>query len=90
MPTLLIKNVPEDVLRELKHLKVELGCRSWSELLQRLLRPEIRGEIEVPAERMDAMRKGVRGFLALRERVSKKWPGRPSVLAEFRRGRAHE
>jgi len=28
MPALLVKNVPEDLMKELKRLKVELGCKT--------------------------------------------------------------
>ena len=32
----------------------------------------------------------VRGFLALRGEVSRRWVGAPSVLGEFRKSRGHE
>lgn len=32
----------------------------------------------------------VRNFLALREEVSRRWVGAPSVLEEFRKSRGHE
>ncbi len=34
MPTLLIKNVSEELLKELKKIKAEAGCRTWAELLE--------------------------------------------------------
>jgi len=37
LATILIKNLPEDFLKELKRLKVELGCRMWAELLAKLV-----------------------------------------------------
>ena len=43
MPTLLIKNVSEELLEELKRLKVELGCKTWAELLEKLVRGSYRG-----------------------------------------------
>jgi len=46
---ILIKNLPEDLLRELKRLKVELDCRIWAELLEKLVesrKKEEKGEGE--------------------------------------------
>ncbi|MGQ9538280.1 MAG: hypothetical protein ACUVTE_01650 [Candidatus Bathycorpusculaceae bacterium] len=40
MATILVKNVPEDLLKELKRLKVELGCRAWAELVEKLVKSE--------------------------------------------------
>ena len=37
MPTLLVKNVSEALMRELRKLKAELGCKTWAELLEDLL-----------------------------------------------------
>jgi len=37
MKTLLIKGVSEDLLKELRRLKVELDCKTWAELLENLL-----------------------------------------------------
>lgn len=39
-----------------------------------------RGEVEA----------AVRNFLVLREEVSRRWVGTPSVLEEFRKSRGHE
>jgi hypothetical protein len=36
MPTLLVRNVPDRLLRELKKRKAELGCKTWAELLSEL------------------------------------------------------
>jgi len=85
MTTILIKNLPEEVLKELKRLKVELGCKTWAELLTKLIEPE--RMIILTREKLDEMSKGVRGFLELRSIVSNKWKGAPSVLEEIRRSR---
>ncbi len=85
MPTILVKRVSEALLKDLKRLKVELGCRTWAELLQRLV--ESKGLEE---SRIEEIRKGVKGFLDLRNTVSEKWAGAPSVSEEFRRSRGHE
>jgi hypothetical protein len=37
LATILVKNLPEDLLKELKRLKVELGCKTWAELLSELV-----------------------------------------------------
>ena len=31
-----VENLPEDLLKELKRLKVELGCKTWADLLTEL------------------------------------------------------
>lgn len=36
------------------------------------------------------MREAVKGFLALRDVVSREWAGEPTVLEEFKRSRGHE
>ena len=89
MPTLLIKNVSEELLEELKRLKVELGCKTWAELLEKLVRGSYRGVFIVSEDELRDMKKAVNGFLKLREIVSKKWQG-PSVVEELRRTRRHE
>ena len=86
MPTLLVRNVPESLMRELRRLKVELGCRTWAELLERLVRV---GSGEVIVIEKEAMRKAVDDFLKLREIVTSRW-GEGTVLEEFRRARGHE
>lgn len=85
MPTLLVKNVPEDLMRELRRLKVELNCKTWVELLEKLVERQKIIIVE-DAERVE---KAVEQFLALREIVTSKW-GDGSVLEEFRRARGHE
>ncbi len=88
MATILIKNVPEDVLKELKRLKVELGCKTWADLLAQLAT-----SCEVPLvteEKRRRMKKGVEGLLKLQAEVSEKWKGPPTVLEESRRSRHHE
>lgn len=88
MATILVKNLPEDLLRELKRLKVELGCRTWAELLAKLVESE--RAISLGEERLKEIRSGVEGFLKLRSVVSSRWAGRPTVLEEVRRSRGHE
>jgi len=88
MPTILIKNVPEDTLKELKKLKVELGCETWADLLSKLTtscEPTLINE-----EQKRRVKKGVKGFLSLRSRVTAKWEGPTTVLDEMRRNRRHE
>ncbi|MEM3570086.1 MAG: hypothetical protein QXK32_04795 [Candidatus Jordarchaeales archaeon] len=88
MATILIKNVPEELLRELRRLKVELGCRTWAELLAKLV--QLRSGVLLAEEDFERMKKGVQGFLGLRDVVSERWKGAPSVLEEVRGSRRHE
>ncbi|HKZ93863.1 MAG TPA: hypothetical protein VJ249_04680 [Candidatus Bathyarchaeia archaeon] len=88
MATILVKNLPEDLLKELRRLKVELGCRTWAELLTKLVESE--RAVSLSEEEVKEIKKGVEGFLKLKGKVSKKWTGRPSVLGETRRSRHHE
>jgi hypothetical protein len=88
LATILIKNLPEDLLKELKRLKVELGCKTWAELLVKLVESE-KG-ISLNEEELHKMRRGVQGFLNLKSTVSNKWAGPPTVLQETRRTRKHE
>ncbi|MEM1944584.1 MAG: hypothetical protein QW756_00650 [Nitrososphaerota archaeon] len=88
MVTILVKGLSEDLLKELKRLKVELGCKTWAELLAKLVAS--RELIFVGEEELKAMEAGVQGFLKLREVVSERWAGHPTVLSEFRRSREHE
>jgi len=88
MATILIKGLPEDLLKELKRLKVEWNCKTWAELLTKLV--ESRELVLLTEEELNEARDGVKKFLKLRERVSEKWSGPPSVLEESRRSRAHE
>ncbi|RLF23826.1 MAG: hypothetical protein DRN15_05120 [Thermoprotei archaeon] len=89
MPTLLVKNVPEDLMKELRKLKVELGCRTWAELLERLVKLRSKEIIVIGEEDIERARRAVDEFLELREIVTEKW-GEGTVLEEFRRARCHE
>lgn len=89
MPTLLVKNLPDRVLKDLKRLKIELGCRTWAELLEELVKYGRGRAAAISPEEAERMRKGVERFLRLREEVSKAWAGPPSVVEEFRRMRGH-
>ena len=88
MPTILIKNVPEDTLKELKRLKVELGCRTWADLLSELTTSCETASVD--AEQKRRMKKGVDGLLSLRSKVTAKWEGTTTVLEEMRRTKRHE
>lgn len=88
MATILVKNLPEDLLKELKRLKVELGCKTWSELLAKLVESE--RAFSLSEEKLDEMKTGVQGFLKLKRIVSSRWSGSPTVLEETRRPRNHE
>ena len=88
MATILIKNVPPELLKELKRLKVELGCKTWADLLEQLT---ISCQaLVITEEERKRMKKGVEGLLNLREEVSKKWTEPPGVVEEIRRARRHE
>jgi hypothetical protein len=88
LATILIKNLPEDLLKELKRLKIELGCKTWAELLLKLVESE-KG-ISLGEEELRGMKRGIQGFLKLRSTVSSKWVGHPTALQETRRTRKHE
>ncbi|MDI6690810.1 MAG: hypothetical protein QME50_02945 [Candidatus Bathyarchaeota archaeon] len=88
MATILIKNVPEDLLKELKRLKVELGCKTWAELLAKLVNSG--KTILLTKENLEEMRIGVQEFLKLKSAVSSMWADAPTVLEELRRSRRHE
>ena len=88
MATILVKNLPEDLLKELKRLKVELGCKTWAELLAELV--SAKETILLTEEETDQMKTGVKGFLSLRGDVSSKWAGHSTVLEESRMPRRHE
>jgi len=88
LATILVKNLPEDLLKELKKLRIELGCKTWAELLARLV--ELEKTTSLGEERLAEMRSGVQAFLKLRRNVSGKWVGSPDVLQETRRSRNHE
>jgi hypothetical protein len=88
LATILVKNLPEDLLKELKRLKVELGCKTWAELLSELVTAS--ETILLTEEKTGQMKAGVKNFLSLRGDVSSKWTGHPTVLEESRRSRRHE
>ncbi|MGQ9468636.1 MAG: hypothetical protein ACUVTD_02230 [Nitrososphaerales archaeon] len=67
MATILIKGLPEDLLKELKKLKVELGCKTWAELLAKLV--ALQEPIFLSEEELERMRAGVQGFLKLRDAI---------------------
>lgn len=87
MPTILIKNVPENVLKELKRLKVELGCETWADLLTELT---ANSEELLHKENNEPVEEAVKNFLNLRCEVSSKWTGHPTALEESRRDKHHE
>lgn len=74
--------MPEELLKELKRLKVEFGCRTWAELLAKLVESRA---VLLDEGRLKEMRKGAKNLLELRDVVSSKWVGPPSVLEESRR-----
>lgn len=88
MATILVKNLREDLLKELKRLKVELGCKTWAELLAKLVESE--KTTSLSEKELEDMRTGVQGFLKLRNVVSTRWTGHPTVLEESRRTRHHD
>ncbi len=89
MKTLLIKGVSEDLLKELRRLKVELDCKTWAELLEKLVTLK-RIEIVLIDEKHHArVKEGIEKLIKLREVVSEKWK-KPDVLEEFRKARHHE
>lgn len=87
MATILVKGVPEELLKELKRLKVELNCKTWAELLAKLT--ESKGAVILSNEDAEKMKRGLKGFLSLGEEVSRRWSGAPSVLEELRKSRHH-
>ena len=89
MPTLSVKNVPHDLMKELRRLKAELGCRTWAELLEKLIRLRSREVVLIEDKDLESMRRAVNEFLKLRDDVTKKWR-KGSVLVEFRRARGRE
>ena len=88
MKTLLIRGVSEDLLKELRRLKVELDCKTWAELLEKLVTLK-RIEIALIDEKHHArVKEEVEKLIKLREVVSEKWK-KPHVLEEFRKARHH-
>ncbi|MGA2875551.1 MAG: hypothetical protein ABSE82_08435 [Nitrososphaerales archaeon] len=91
MATILVKGLPDGTLKQLKKLKVELDCKTWAELFEKLAESEgQRKPLVFQKEDLQEMKRGVKGFLALRGEVSKNWTGPPTVLAEIRKSRRHE
>ena len=88
MTTILVKNVSEDLEKELRKLKARLGCRTWADLLAKLVKSESAHSLS--EERLSEMKRGVQRFLELRTTVSNKWRGRPTVVEETRRSRRHD
>ncbi len=89
MPTLLVKNVPEALMRELRKLKAELGCRTWAELLEKLVKLRSKEVIVIGEEDLERMKRAIDEFLDLRNTVTERW-GKGTVLEEIRRARRHE
>jgi hypothetical protein len=87
MATILVKNLPEELLKELKWLKVELGCKTWADLLSELVTNE---EAQLNEDKNSKTEIGVKNFLNLKNAVSTKWNNSTSVLEETRRSRRHE
>ena len=87
MATILVKNLPEELLKELKRLKVELGCKTWADLLSELVTNE---EAQIREDKNSKTETGVKNFLNLKTAVSTKWSNSTSVLEETRRSRRHE
>jgi len=83
-----VKNLPEDLLKNLKRLKVELGCKTWAELLTKLVESE--KQLTLSEEKMDDMKPGIQGYKKLKSLVSTRWTGHPTVLEETGRTRKHE
>ncbi len=87
MSTILVKNLPEELLKELKRLKIELGCKTWADLLSELVTSE---ETLLNEEKNSETEIGVKNFLNLKTAVSTEWNNNPTVLQETRRSRRHE
>ena len=87
MATILIKNLPEELLKELKRLKVELGCKTWADLLSELVSSE---QTLLNEDLNSKTETGIKNFLNLKTAVSTKWNNSPTVLEETRRSRRHE
>lgn len=89
MPTLLIKNVTKELLKELKRLKLELGCKTSVELLGLLTKHGLKESFTIDEKEARTIKDGIKEFLELNKRTSKRWRGPPSVLEEFRKSRCH-
>jgi len=88
MATILVKNLPEEILKELRRLKVELGCKTWADLLSELVITS--EETLLNEDKNSKTETGVKNFLKLKTLVSTKWSNNPTVLEETRRSRRHE
>jgi hypothetical protein len=88
MPTILVKGLSDDTLKQLKRLKVELNCASWAKLLEKLSEPQRR--VSFTRDEISEMRKGVKEFIAQSNNISRKWRGPPTVVEEIRKSRRHE
>jgi len=89
MPTLLIKNVSEELLKELRRLKVEFECKTWAELLELLTKLSLKETFVIDEEDVEKIRGGVKELLELSKKVSERWRGPPSVIEELRKSRRH-
>jgi thiamine biosynthesis lipoprotein ApbE len=89
MPTLLIKNVSEELLKELKKIKAEAGCKTWAELLEYLVKIKVNKQIIIDEKYREKAKKAVDEFLSMSDEVTRKWK-EGSVLEEFRKDRGHE
>lgn len=87
MATMLVKGVSEDTLRRLKRLKIDLGCETWAELLDKLSQWD--SSPGFSQNRLEEMKGGAQDFITLANSVSRKWRGPPSVIEESRRSRRH-
>jgi hypothetical protein len=87
MATILVKNLPEELLKELKRLKIELGCKTWADLLSELVTNQ---ETQLNEDKNNRTETGVQNFLNLKTAVSTKWNNSTSALEETRRSRRHE
>ncbi|MHB1907518.1 MAG: hypothetical protein ACYCQJ_01450 [Nitrososphaerales archaeon] len=88
MHTILVKGVSDDTLKRLKKLKIERDCDTWAELLDELAKSNHR--VSFTKRDISEMREGVKEFVALADKVSKKWQGSATVLEEFRVSRKHD
>ena len=90
MPTLLIKNVSKELLKELKKIKAEAGCKTWAELLEYLVKIKVNKQIVIIDEKYrEKAMKAVDEFLSMSDEVTRKWK-EENVLEEFRKARSHE
>jgi hypothetical protein len=88
MPTILVKNLPENLLKDLKRLKVELGCDTWADLLTELVAAS--EENLIKNEKTNQTEIGIKNFLDLKSAVTNNWADQSTVLKETRRSRHHE